>query len=67
MPSPTSKVQIIGQLNPSGFWMFQSNDGCINLLNHHRVIEVDIFKRLMKSQRLPSAPLARGPLELTGI
>ena len=58
-------TRLIGQLQPSGYWMFLNGaDETVHFLNHHRIIEVTFFQRLMKVHALPSAPTLRGPIDL---
>ena len=63
--SSAATSRLLGQLSASGFWLvIDDKTGSIELLNHHRIVEVSFFNRLMKTQSLPSAPLLRGPLDL---
>lgn len=64
LSTPTTS-RLLGQLSASGFWIvIDDKTGSLELVNHHRIVEVSFFNRLMKTQSLPSAPLLRGPLDL---
>ena len=57
----TSKV--LGQLSPSGYWVCLIKNG-VHIVNHHKLQEVVLYKRLLQSNALPISIFAGHPLEI---
>ena len=57
----TSKV--LGQLSPSGYWVCLIKNG-VHIVNHHKLQEVVLYKRLLQSNALPISQFAGHPLEI---
>lgn len=56
-------LSVIGQLRPSGFWIANIYNDLV-LLNHHRIQELMIFKRLMQTCALTSTTIAKGSIDI---
>ena len=55
--------KVLGQLNPSGYWVCSIKNG-VHIINHHKLQEVVLYKRLLQSNALPGSQFAGHPLEI---
>ena len=56
-------TKVLGQLNPSGYWVCSIKNG-VHIVNHHKLQEVVLYKRLLQSNALPISQFAGHPLEI---
>ena len=56
-------AKVLGQLNPSGYWVCAIKNG-VHIVNHHKLQEVVLYKRLLQSNALPISQFAGHPLEI---
>lgn len=57
------KPKVLGQLSPSGYWVCSIKNG-VHIINHHKLQEVVLYKRLLQSNQLPVSQFAGHPLEI---
>ena len=57
------KPKVLGQLNPSGYWVCMIKQG-VHTINHHKLQEVVLYKRLLQSNQRPVSQFAGHPLEI---
>ena len=55
--------KVLGQINPSGYWVCSIKTG-VHIVNHHKLQEVVLYKRLLQSNALPISQFAGHPLEV---
>ena len=58
-----NQTKVLGQLNPSGYWVCLIKNG-VHIVNHHKLQEVVLYKRLLQSNALPISQFAGHPLEV---
>lgn len=58
-----NQTKVLGQLNPSGYWVCMIKNG-VHIVNHHKLQEVVLYKRLLQSNALPISQFAGHPLEV---
>ena len=56
-------TKVLGQLNPSGYWVCSIKNG-VHIVNHHKLQEVVLYKRLLQSNALPISQFAGHPLDI---
>ena len=57
------KPKVLGQLSPSGYWVCSFKNG-VHIINHHKLQEVVLYKRLLQSNQLPISQFSGHPLEI---
>ncbi len=64
-PGESAVSDVIGQLKPSGFWVVQlAHPQELVIVNHQRVQEVIMFKRLLQTHNLGGCPMPKQPIDL---
>merc|ERR1719245_2446306 len=62
-PEQDEPPKVLGQLSPSGYWVCTIKNG-VHIINHHKLQEVVLYKRLLQSNQLPISQFSGHPLEI---